>query len=48
MEGEEGVVAMEVEVEDVVVFNDNSLDTSAPHITLDTLGSRPRPRFPRF
>jgi len=45
---EEGAVAMEVGVEDVVGFNDDSLDTSTPHISLDTLDSRPRPRFPRF
>jgi hypothetical protein len=36
-EEEEAVVAMEVGVEDVVGFNDNSLDTTTPRITLDTL-----------
>ena len=45
---EEGEVAMAVVVEDVVGFNNNSLDTFTPRITLDTLDRRPRPRFPRF
>ena len=41
---EEAVVAMEVGVEDVVGFNDSSLDTTTPRITF----ARTRPRFPRF
>jgi hypothetical protein len=36
-EEEEAVVAMEVEVEDVVGSNDTRPDTSTPRITLDTL-----------